>query len=103
VCIKPTAGTITLKGKPYAPKDPRDARAHGIAIVFQELSLSRNLTVAENIFANHEPSRFGFIRERELNGAAEKLIADLGLPVDARSRVVIFQSPSGSSSKSPRA
>ncbi len=85
--FKPTAGTITLKGKPYAPKDPRDARAHGIAIVFQELSLSRNLTVAENIFANHEPSRFGFIRERELNGAAEKLIADLGLPVDARSRV----------------
>lgn len=85
--FKPTSGTITLKGRPYAPKDPRDARAHGIAIVFQELSLSRNLTVAENIFANHEPNRFGFIRERELNSAAEKLIADLGLPVNARSKV----------------
>ncbi|MBC2884283.1 sugar ABC transporter ATP-binding protein [Ochrobactrum sp. CM-21-5] len=85
--FKPTSGTILLKGTAYAPKNPRDARANGIAIVFQELSLSRNLTVAENIFANHEPSRFGFIRERELNAAADKLIADLGLPVDARAKV----------------
>ncbi|MFQ0815433.1 D-ribose transporter ATP-binding protein [Brucella anthropi] len=85
--FKPTSGTILLKGAPYAPKDPRDARASGIAIVFQELSLSRNLTVAENIFANHEPSRFGFIRERTLNAEAMNLVADLGLPVDARAKV----------------
>jgi len=85
--FKPTSGTILLKGAAYAPKNPRDARAHGIAIVFQELSLSRNLTVAENIFANHEPSRFGFVRERELNAAADKLIDELGLPVDARAKV----------------
>ncbi|TNV16695.1 sugar ABC transporter ATP-binding protein [Ochrobactrum teleogrylli] len=85
--FKPTSGTILLKGAAYAPKNPRDARASGIAIVFQELSLSRNLTVAENIFANHEPSRFGFIRERELNAEATRLVADLGLPVDPRAKV----------------
>ena len=85
--FKPTSGTILLKGATYTPKDPRDARANGIAIVFQELSLSRNLSVAENIFANHEPSRFGFVRERELNAAADKLIDELGLPVDARAKV----------------
>ncbi len=85
--FKPTSGTIVLKGAPYAPKNPRDARASGISIVFQELSLSRNLSVAENILANNEPSRFGFIRERELNAEASKLIAELGLPVDARAKV----------------
>ncbi|MGX5707774.1 sugar ABC transporter ATP-binding protein [Brucella lupini] len=85
--FKPTSGTILLKSAAYTPKDPRDARANGIAIVFQELSLSRNLSVAENIFANHEPSRFGFVRERELNAAADKLIDELGLPVDARAKV----------------
>ena len=85
--FKPTSGTIVLKGAPYAPKNPRDARSSGISIVFQELSLSRNLSVAENILANNEPSRFGFIRERELNAEASKLIAELGLPVDARSKV----------------
>ncbi|MEJ5082307.1 MULTISPECIES: sugar ABC transporter ATP-binding protein [unclassified Ochrobactrum] len=85
--FKPTSGTILLKGTPYTPKNPRDARTSGISIVFQELSLSRNLSVAENILANNEPSRFGFIRERELNAEASKLIAELGLPVDARAKV----------------
>ncbi|MDT6941361.1 sugar ABC transporter ATP-binding protein [Brucella pseudogrignonensis] len=85
--FKPTSGTIVLKGAPYAPKNPRDARSSGISIVFQELSLSRNLSVAENILANNEPSRFGFIRERELIAEASKLIAELGLPVDARAKV----------------
>jgi len=85
--FKPTSGTILLKGAPYTPKNPRDARASGISIVFQELSLSRNLSVAENILANNEPSRFGFILERELNAEASKLIAELGLPVDARAKV----------------
>lgn len=85
--FKPTSGSIILKGAAYTPKNPLDARSHGISIVFQELSLSRNLSVAENIFANHEPSRFGFIRDRELNAAAEKLIIELGLPVNVRTKV----------------
>ena len=83
----PTAGNLVLKGSAYTPRNPRDARAHGISIVFQELSLCRNLSVAENIFASHEPSRFGFIRDRELNAAAERLIRELGLPVDVRAKV----------------
>ncbi|TPK98690.1 sugar ABC transporter ATP-binding protein [Mesorhizobium sp. B2-4-12] len=85
--FKPTSGSIVLNGKPYVPQDPRDARAHGISIVFQELSLCRNLSVAENIFASHEPSHFGFIRDRELNAAAQQLIRDLGLPVDVRAKL----------------
>ena len=84
---KPTSGDIMLDGKAYHPQNPRDARAHGISIVFQELSLCRNLSVAENIFASHEPSRFGFIRDRELVGSAEALIEDLGLPVDVHAKV----------------
>ncbi|PDT50125.1 D-xylose ABC transporter ATP-binding protein [Sinorhizobium fredii] len=84
---KPTSGTILLDGKTYQPQNPRAARAHGISIVFQELSLCRNLSVAENIFASHEPSRFGFVRDRELIANAEALIEDLGLPVDVRVKV----------------
>ncbi|ASV87924.1 ABC transporter family protein (plasmid) [Ochrobactrum quorumnocens] len=85
--FKPTSGTIILKSAPYAPKNPLDARSHGISIVFQELSLCRNLSVAENIFANNEPSRFGFIRNSELNAEADKLINELGLPVDVHAKV----------------
>lgn len=85
--FKPTSGTVILKGEPYAPKNPRDARQHGISIVFQELSLCRNLSVAENIFANNEPSRYGFIRNSELNSAAIKLVSELGLPINVRAKV----------------
>ncbi len=83
----PTSGEIVLNGAVYQPQNPRHARAHGISIVFQELSLCRNLSVAENIFASHEPSRYGFIRDGELLARAEALIQDLGLPVNVRAKV----------------
>ena len=47
--IQPTAGKMFINGKPLQPKSPMDAFAQGIAIVYQELSLIRDLSVAENI------------------------------------------------------
>ena len=37
--VKPDSGTMTLEGKPFAPAEPRIARASGIAMVFQHFSL----------------------------------------------------------------
>ena len=83
----PTAGTMTLAGRSYAPKNPREAQQQGVAIVFQELSLCNNLTVAENILATHEPARFGFINDRLLRSRATALVAELGLPVNVDMKV----------------
>ncbi|WP_288949038.1 sugar ABC transporter ATP-binding protein [uncultured Paracoccus sp.] len=83
----PSGGEMRLEGRPYQPQSPRDAAAQGIAIVFQELSLCNNLTVAENIMAMHEPSRLGFINDRELRARAAELVRDLGLPVDVDAKV----------------
>ena len=47
--IQPTEGRMSINGGPLQPKSPIDAFASGIAIVYQELSLVRDLTVAENI------------------------------------------------------
>ena len=47
--IKPDSGTMTLVGHPYAPPEPRAARAAGVAMVFQHFSLFNALSVAENI------------------------------------------------------
>ena len=84
---KPSGGEMMLDGQPYLPHDPRDAAARGLAIVFQELSLCNNLTVAENILATHEPARFGFIDDRALRARAAELVRDLGLPIDVRAKV----------------
>lgn len=57
-------GTITLRGETITINNPQHSRQLGIAIIFQELSLSNNMTVAENIYANNEPRRFGIINDK---------------------------------------
>ncbi len=60
------SGGITLDGVPYAPKNPRDARDAGIAIVHQELSLCAHLSVTENVMLGVEPARLGLLKRNEM-------------------------------------
>jgi ABC-type sugar transport system ATPase subunit len=64
---KPDAGEIYLDGEKQLFDSPHDANVKGISIVYQELSLVPNLSVAENIFANRQPIRsLNFINWDEL-------------------------------------
>jgi ABC-type uncharacterized transport system ATPase subunit len=60
---RPTRGKILLAGQEVSFENPAASTASGIAIIFQELSLASNLTVAENVYANHAPHRFGIVNE----------------------------------------
>jgi ribose transport system ATP-binding protein len=60
------AGTMTLDGEPFAPRDPLDARRRGVAMVYQELTLAPHLTVEANVMLGQEPARLGFLRGGEL-------------------------------------
>jgi simple sugar transport system ATP-binding protein len=76
--VRPDAGTMTLAGEPYAPHEPRQARAAGVAMVFQHFSLFDALTVAENItlgMENPPPLRDLSARIREVSDR-------YGLPLD---------------------
>ncbi len=53
---KPDSGGVLLEGAEVSFSSPADAIASGIAMVFQELSLVGSLSVAENIFANRQPT-----------------------------------------------
>ncbi len=69
---------------------PADALAHGVAMIYQELSLAPHLTVAENIFLGREPLSFGplaVVNRREMNERAARLLAGYGFKLDARARV----------------
>ncbi|RUU07825.1 sugar ABC transporter ATP-binding protein, partial [Mesorhizobium sp. M7A.T.Ca.TU.009.01.3.2] len=72
---RPTAGRILLEGKEVSFSSSADAVNRGIGMVFQELNLFGNMSVAENIFATREiTNRFGKIdREQQENRAAEFL------------------------------
>ncbi len=70
----PDAGTMDLFDRPYAPRDPHEARARGVAMIYQELTLAPHLTVAQNIVLGMEPSRCGLVsRDRVMARAAESL------------------------------
>lgn len=47
--VRPDSGSMQLNDEPYAPSEPRVARASGVAMVFQHFSLFEALTVSENI------------------------------------------------------
>src|SRR5687768_12124248 len=77
-------GEILVDDRARQFRSVRDSEAAGIAIIFQELSLVKELTVGENIFLGREPSRFGVINWSELYHRASKLLQDLHLSIDPR-------------------
>ncbi len=80
-------GEIVVEGTARKFKNIRDAENAGIAIIFQELSLVKELTVGENIFLGREPARFGVINWTELYQRAGKLLQDLNLPINPKTPV----------------
>ncbi len=59
-------GDVLVEGEIKHFQNIRQAEDAGIAIIFQELSLVKELTVAENIFLGREPTRFGVINWAEI-------------------------------------
>ncbi|MFV0299308.1 MAG: ABC transporter ATP-binding protein, partial [Paracoccus sp. (in: a-proteobacteria)] len=81
--VRPEQGRRFLMGQPPRPADPRAARAAGVAMVFQHLSLFDALSVAENIALGMEnpPSR------RELSARITRVSNDFGLPLNPARRI----------------
>ena len=75
-------GEVYIEGRPCVIKSPQDAQKHGISTVYQEVNLCSNLTVAENLFADREPMKFGLIDWKTMNQRSQKLLADLDINID---------------------
>ena len=75
--VKPDAGDVLLDGKPVTIDGPRAARALGIGIFYQELSLAARRTVAENILLPAMPVKGGiFVDRTELEERTARIIAE---------------------------
>ncbi len=81
------SGKITIEGHPREFENIGDAEKAGIAIIFQELSLVKELTVAENIFLGREPNRFGIVNWREIYQRSTTLLKELNLDINAQIEV----------------
>ncbi len=76
--VRPDAGRMTLRGETYAPTKPGEARASGVAMVFQHFSLFEALNVAENVALGMEKPP----PMRELAGRIKAVSTEYGLPLD---------------------
>lgn len=75
----PDRGTMHLAGAEYAPRGPADARLAGIAMIYQELNLAPDLTVAENITLGSEPRKWGWLDRHTQRQQARQALSQLGL------------------------
>jgi len=71
-------GRMTLDGSPYAPAGPADARARGVAMIYQEINLAPHLSVRENILLGAESSALGWIDTARSRARAQAALAGLG-------------------------
>ncbi len=85
---RPTEGRIIVDGKPVSLTSTADAVRHGIGIVFQEMNLFPNLSVAENIFVSREITRpiLG-VRHQEQERLAAELMTQLEHDIDPKTLV----------------
>jgi erythritol transport system ATP-binding protein len=79
---RPTGGALFLDGAQIAMHSVRDADAHGIGMIHQELNLCLNLSVADNIFLGRELTRRGVLDNRRQLEEARQILARLEEPID---------------------
>ncbi len=74
------AGEFLVGGVPVTVRDPRDAAALGIEIVYQDLALCENLDIVENMFLGRERrTRLGTLDENTMEKLARQTLASLSV------------------------
>jgi ABC-type sugar transport system ATPase subunit len=110
-------GEIFFEGQPVDIRGPQDAQALGISTIYQEFNLARDLTVAENIFLGHLPTK-GFsvdwarVKERSREildtlgvsfsvdaltsslSVAEQQLVEIAKSLNRKTRILIMDEPS---------
>lgn len=97
-----TTGTLAIKDGCEASSTPATALNAGVAIIYQELHLVPEMTVAENIYLGQLPHKSGIVNRSLLNYEAGLQLEHLGLISTHRRRSNISPSASGRWLKSQR-
>ncbi|MCY0148576.1 sugar ABC transporter ATP-binding protein [Hoeflea sp. G2-23] len=85
---QPNEGRIIVSEKPVVMASPLDAKHKGIVFIHQELSLAKELTVAENIYLGELPrKRFGLVDWQTLFNQTNAILQRLKVSFDAKTKV----------------
>ncbi|MFD0710429.1 xylose ABC transporter ATP-binding protein [Paenibacillus sp. GCM10027626] len=72
-------GEIRINGQLKQFQHIKDAEQAGIAIIYQELALVKEMTVAENLFLGNEPVKYGMVEWDRVYKESERWLAEVGL------------------------
>ena len=86
------SGEILVDGKRLHVKSPQDSRDKGIAIIYQELTLISELSVAQNVFLGKEKRAkiWPFIAVNQMKSAAKSTIEKFGITIDPAQKAASF-------------
>ncbi len=75
-------GEIAIHGRAVLLHSPPLAKRHGIGMIYQELSLARPISIAENLLAGRLPRRGPLLDKARTRAQAKELLASVGLDLD---------------------
>ena len=86
--VQPDEGHISIGGSRVSLQSPAASRAHGIAVIHQELALFPHQSVADNILMGRQPrSRYGRLDRSRMHREAEEALRELGADLDVGATV----------------
>ena len=80
-------GSILYKGEEIVARSVQEQRERGVSIIFQEMNLLKNLTVAENIFLGRQPANAFGIDWKRMNEDARRLLDDINSDISEKALV----------------
>jgi simple sugar transport system ATP-binding protein len=86
----PTSGRIVLGGKEVEFSGPRDSRAHGIEVVYQDLALVTSQEVYMNMFLGREKRKgpLGLLDKRAMKAETQQILDELDIRIPSASALV---------------
>jgi L-arabinose transport system ATP-binding protein len=84
---QPTSGAIAIDGQRRQFHRTADALEAGVAVIYQELHLVPEMSVAENLFLGHLPQKMGVVNRHELMAAAKKQLNLIGEAIDPATKL----------------
>lgn len=84
---EPTSGEFWFEGKRIEHNSPVLSKQLGIGVIYQELNLMPQLTVAENIFFGKELKKGLILDKQAMQKSCRELIAELGVEIDPQAKV----------------
>lgn len=80
--VSPDHGMVRVFGEELTHGSPREARAHGLAVVYQELTMVPTLTASQNMFLGQVDASAGFLKESQMRAKFVAMCKEFEVVID---------------------